>query len=189
MTKNDVLTMLAVLQAAYPYFYSKKSEEEMLAIAQIWEKKFANDDVRIVTLALDKIIESEEYPPSIATIKNCIYRLEQYVTSSDTPAELWDKFIYACANSSDYSEDAFHNMPQILKMFVGNNRQLRRYAKMSEIDLERYVRSEFNKELPTLRERVKFESETSSEQKQLLAEAVSNRLSPSNAVNALNCRK
>ena len=180
MTKNDVLTMLAILQTAYPYFYSKKSEEEMLAIAQIWEKKFANDDVRIVTLALDKIIECEEYPPSIATIKNYISRLEQYATNSDTLAELWDKFMYACANSSEYSEVAFQNMPQILKMFVGNNQQLRRYAKMSEIDLEKYVRSEFSKELPSLQERVKFESETTPEQKRLLAEAVSNRLPQNN---------
>ena len=181
--------MLAVLQTAYPYFYSKKSEEEMLAIAQIWEKKFANDDVRIVTLALDKIIESEEYPPSIATIKNYIDRLERYATNGDTLAQLWDKFMYACANSSEYSEDAFHNMPQILKLFVGSNRQLRRYAKMPETDLEKYVRPEFNKELPTLRERVKFESETTPEQKELLAATANNKLSSRNAANALNCRE
>lgn len=180
MTKNDVLTMLAVLQTAYPYFYSKKSDEEMLAIAQIWEKKFANDDVRIVTLALDKIIECEEYPPSIATVKNYISRLEQYATNSDTLVELWDKFMYACANSSEYSEDAFHNMPQILKMFVGSNRQLRRYAKMSEIDLERYVRSEFSKEIPTLRERENFERTITPEIKAIMAETANNKLTQSN---------
>ena len=185
MTKKDVTELLAVLQTAYPYFYSKKTKEELLAIAQIWEKKFANDDVRIVSLALDKIIETEEFPPSIATIKNYISRFEQYATSGNTLAELWDKFMYACHDATYNAQKQFDDLPRILQLFVGNARQLRRYGEMQESDLERYVRSSFDKELPLLRERVKFENETSPEQKQLLAEAANNKLSAAKVTKAL----
>jgi len=176
MTKNDITAMLAVLQTAYPYFYSKKSSEELYTIAQIWEKKFKNEDARIVTLAIDEIIEREEYPPSIAMVKNYIDRLKQYASGADTLSELWDKLVYACGDSIYNSQKAYGNLPRVLQLFVGSPSQLRRYAEFSTAEMEKYVRPELSKALPQLREREKFEQTISPEMKALLADSASNKL-------------
>ena len=82
----------------------------------------------------------------------------------------------------------FKDLPRALQLFVSNTDQLQRYGQLSDTELEKYVRPEFNKELPSLRERVKFENETSPEQKQLLAEAVNNNLSAAKVTKALPSR-
>ena len=184
MTKNEVAEALAILRVAYPHAY--KADDDIELIIGVWERAFIDEEAGVVAIAIENIIKTSEYPPSIAMVKNHIERLKQYATNSDTPAELWEKLVYACSHSSE--SGVFDKLPRVLQLFVGNARQLCRYGSMELTDLEKYIRPELNKELPSLRERVKFENETSPEQKRLLAEAVNNKLSAAKATNALPSR-
>lgn len=69
MTKKEALQILAILKAAYPNSYRGMSAEEAAGTVSVWAIQFANIPADIVLMAVQKVISTSKYPPSINEVK------------------------------------------------------------------------------------------------------------------------
>lgn len=69
MTRDDTLKVLAILKAAYPNFYKDLSKQEASAVIGLWSVQLAEVPVDIVCFAINKIIATNTFPPTIAEVK------------------------------------------------------------------------------------------------------------------------
>ena len=75
MTKKEAVQLLAILKAAYPNSYRGMSKEEAAGTISVWTMQFADLPADIVLMALNKLIGSSKFPPSIAEVKSKISSL------------------------------------------------------------------------------------------------------------------
>lgn len=69
MTKKDTIQLFAILIQAYPNFDKFQSDDQIELMVEAWAQLFADDDSRIVGLAVKKHIMTSKWPPSIAEIR------------------------------------------------------------------------------------------------------------------------
>ncbi len=75
MTKTEATKVLAILKAAYPNSYKGMTKEEGAATAMVWAAQFAEIPCELVMIAVNKIISTNTFPPSISEVKSRIKRL------------------------------------------------------------------------------------------------------------------
>lgn len=91
MTKKEVLQILAILKAAYPSSYNGMTKEEATGTVSVWCLQFADTPVDIVMMAVQKLISTCKFPPSISEVKSKIESIhwEAYeMVSSPTMVEV-----------------------------------------------------------------------------------------------------
>lgn len=69
MTKKEALFLLATLKAAYPNFYNNTTPEAAAGTVSVWCIQFADMPFEIVMMAVQKIISTNKFPPTISEIK------------------------------------------------------------------------------------------------------------------------
>lgn len=72
MTINEAARILAVLKAAYPNSYANMSARDAKGTMAVWATQFADFSVEVVFLAVNKLISSSKFPPTIAEVKDKI---------------------------------------------------------------------------------------------------------------------
>lgn len=72
MTINEAARILAVLKAAYPNAYANMSTRDAKGTMAVWATQFADFSVEVVFLAVNKLISSSKFPPTIAEVKDKI---------------------------------------------------------------------------------------------------------------------
>lgn len=72
MNRNETIKLLAVLNAAYPSFFRGMSKTEKQAQIELYESRFKDFSAKIVAAALERYIDTNTYPPTIAGIKTII---------------------------------------------------------------------------------------------------------------------
>ena len=72
MTREDTIKVLAVLKAAYPASYRNMSRDEANGTVMIWATQFANDPVQVIMMAVQKLIATSTFPPTISEVKSKI---------------------------------------------------------------------------------------------------------------------
>lgn len=72
MNRNEVMMIMGTLQVAYPRFYNNNSEEEITLAINLWTKMLDDLTVEEVALAVNKIIATSEWPPSIADVRKAV---------------------------------------------------------------------------------------------------------------------
>lgn len=75
MTESETTAILAILKTAYPQQLSKITSVEAEAMIKLWAVQFYNIPSDIVMLAVQKIIGTSEFFPSITEIKDKIKSL------------------------------------------------------------------------------------------------------------------
>lgn len=60
--------IIANLKVAYPYYFSKLSDEEFLGMVGIYQEYFGNFNGNALMRAIKKIIKKEKFMPTIADI-------------------------------------------------------------------------------------------------------------------------
>lgn len=90
MTKKEALQVLAVLKAAYPASYQSMTKEEASGTVSIWCMQFADMPYEIVFMALQKLISTNKFPPTVAEVKEKIKSIhwEAYELLSSRNLEL-----------------------------------------------------------------------------------------------------
>ena len=68
MTRQEALKILSILRAAFPNSYRNIDAETASATANIWATQFANIPYEVVSIAVNKIISVNTFPPSIAEV-------------------------------------------------------------------------------------------------------------------------
>ena len=161
MTRDDTVIILGILKTAYPNFYKDMKKDEMYNTIDLWNEMFEMDDVNLVKVAVKEYIQTGTFPPSIAEIKNKIYKLTNRET---TPAELWNCLQKALKNGIYGSEEEFEKLPAEVKAFVKNPAQLKEMAQMNSDVVNSVTKGQFFKQIEVIQARIK-------EDKQMLPEA------------------
>lgn len=72
MTREETIKILAILKAAYPNSYKNMTKEEANGTIGVWSVQFAKYPAQLVMAAVNKIISTSTFPPSIAEVKEKI---------------------------------------------------------------------------------------------------------------------
>ena len=141
MTRKEVVSILAILQAAFPSFYRGVERHERDAIISLWEDMFRDDDPKLVAGAVKALIatKTEGYPPTIGEVKEHARRITK--PREMTEQEAWAHISKALRNSLYGSEDEFAKLPPVLQSVVHDPRQLREWAMMDEATVQSVVAS------------------------------------------------
>lgn len=165
MERIQVIKILGTLKTAYPRFYANMKKEEAEDTINLWYEMFKHDDPTLVILAVKKLIAEFQFPPTIADVKQAMFKL---VDKTETDIELWNKFERAVSRSIYYAKEEFEKLPEVVQKFVGSPNQLREYALMDGDVVHSVIKGQFLKHIDVLKTRQKEEKMMLPEVKQLV---------------------
>lgn len=152
MTKEETITILKILKTSYPRFYADMSKDEMLNTINLWHEMFEHENPVLVATAVKDLINSFKWPPTIADVKERMYKLTE--TEKETPVEVWNAIKKAIRNSSYNSFEEFEKLPEMAKKFVGSPNQLKEWATSTDYN-DGVVKGQFFKQYEILEQRKK----------------------------------
>lgn len=145
MNMKDTLTVMAILQEAYPAYYRGKSPDEARAAAALWQNLFAEDAAREVAAAVKAFIatDTKGFPPAIGQIKARLAQLK----APDLPdeAQAWRLVSKAIRNSAYHAGEEFEKLPPVVQKVVGSAYMLHTWAMTSGDSLETVIASNFQR--------------------------------------------
>lgn len=160
MTRDDTLSMLSLLKAAYPSFYAKMNQRDAIGVVDLWSEMFADEDVNVVKVALKTLIETHNgFPPDIADVKAEIKRIVAAATGAKTDAELWAQLEEAVTKHSAYAHEcneAFKKLDPIVQSYVGSPSALHDMGMGDSKTFHTVTRGLFMKALPAMRQRIEY---------------------------------
>lgn len=153
MSRKEISKIILILKTSYPYAFKDMGEEEITNMVELYEEMFKENTYEEVSSAIKCIINTSEYMPTIATIKNKIYELKHPQQESNT--ELWDKLLNAIGNSSYHSEEEFEKLPLLVKEYIRSPRQLQEMATMPSDEIHTVVKGQFLKQIEIIKQNFK----------------------------------
>lgn len=173
MNRQETVKALSILKAAYPMFYSKQTKGDLEITVNLWETIFANDDYQVVMVALKELISKHSgFPPDIAALRKQIDDMTFAAIGAPTDEELWRMLTEAVQMGWNRTREAFDRLPPILKRYLGAPETLAEFGKMEESTFNTVAKGQFLKQIGSIRERERFDLQTPSEVKALLASSV-----------------
>lgn len=170
MNKQETTQILALLNAAYPAFYSKMSRMEIDGVIALWAEMFADDDFGLVKYALKELIATHTgYPPDIAALKTKIAEVTQAATDKPTHEELWQKLKAAASNGYYNARAEFEKLPPVLKRYVGSPATLREYAMIDADTFNTVNHGQFLKQIKVIEDREEYAQKMPDNVKMLIA--------------------
>ncbi len=139
MTRQEALAIMAMLKTAYPSFYKDFSKEELNAAVNLWATMFSEEPIQVVTEAIKVLMCTLKYPPTIADVKEKIAMITQPLMM--TEMEAWD--MVRRAISYYHANEAFANLPPMLRKIVGSPNRLREWAMMDSETVDSVIQSNF----------------------------------------------
>ena len=130
MTKKEMFQTIAAISSAYPNHDRFASEQAVEGMATVWAASFAEDDAKLVQLAVAKHIQTNKWPPSIAEIREIMLTIQ--CPDMIEPDEAWIAVTDLLYAGGDY-EDQSDKLPELIRTAVkavgwSNLRELRRQA-------------------------------------------------------------
>lgn len=154
MTRSETTMILGVLKTSYPNFYRDMDKKEMLNIVNLWTEMFEDDDFDTVKVAVKSLIQTLKYPPTIADVKEEMYKINN--PQNYDVMDLYSKLKKAIGNGIYGSVDEFNKLPPVVQKFVGSPNQLREWA-IDEDFNDTVLRGQFTKQIEILHKREKEE--------------------------------
>lgn len=77
MTRADAAKLVAIIVTAYPNFDKFKDAQAIASTVDLWAAMFADDDARIVGLAVKKHIATNKWPPSVAELREIMLEIQR----------------------------------------------------------------------------------------------------------------
>lgn len=152
MTRDEIVVILGTLKTAYPKFYSEMSKQEMFNTIDLWTEMFAHEKTELVVAAVKNLINTFKWPPTIADVKEEMYKLIEH--EKETPIELWNMIKKAIRNSGYNSYEEFQKLPEVAQKFVGSPNQLREWALSVDYN-DGVVKGQFFKQIEIIQKREK----------------------------------
>lgn len=160
MTRDDTLSMLKLLKAAYPSFYAKMTAKDAISVVDLWSEMFADDHVDVVKVALKSLIATHSgFPPDIADVKAEIKKITEAAVGAKTDAELWAQLEEAVTKHSAYAHEcneAFKKLDPIVQSYVGSPSALHDMGLGDSKTFHTVTRGLFMKALPAMRQRIEY---------------------------------
>ena len=145
MTREETLSILAVLKAAYPNFYKDMMRSEAEGIVCLWAEMFRDEPAELVAMAVKAHIANDKkgFPPHIGAIKDAILKISR--PEEMTELEAWGYVLKAIRNSNYGAKQEFDALPPIIQRLVGSHNQLREWAQMDASVVSSVVASNFQR--------------------------------------------
>ena len=86
------------------------NKQEAEDTINLWIDMFRHENVNLVVLAVKNLINTFKWPPTIADVKEEMYKLTE--EEKETPIEVWNLIKKAIRNSSYNSYEEFHKLPE-----------------------------------------------------------------------------
>lgn len=145
MTIQEVGQIMDILNAFYPSFYAKQSEDEKYQASIMWASLFMDYPSKIVVAAVRAFVGADEkgFPP----VPGQIMAKVRKITDPDemTEADAWGLVRKAAGNSIYDSQKEFDKLPPILQSLVGSPNQLKEWAVMDSDEFQTVVASNFQR--------------------------------------------
>lgn len=145
MTREETLTIMGVLKAAYPNYYKDMNRKDAEAVVDLWCTMFSDEPARLVAMAVKAHIASDTkgFPPHIGAIKEAIGKLLQ--PDNMTEQEAWALVSKAASNAKYEAEKEFSKLPPLVQKLVGSPNSLRAWALMDADTVSSVVASNFQR--------------------------------------------
>ena len=153
MSNKEISKIILILKTSYPYAFKDMSKEETENMVNLYQTLFKAYTYEEVSKAVIDIINTSEYMPTIATIKNKIYELNH--PKEESNSELWEKLLNAIRNGSYHAEEEFDKLPALVREYVRNPRQLQEYAIMDSDVIHSVVKGQFLKQIEIIKQNFK----------------------------------
>lgn len=143
-----------ILKTSYPYAFKEMNEQEVESMVSLYQEMFKEYTYEEVSKAIKNIISTNEYMPTIATIKSKIYELKHPKEESNT--ELWESLLTAIRNSSYHAEEEFKKLPPLVKEFIRCPQQLQEIATtMPSEEVHTVLKGQFLKQIEIIKQNFK----------------------------------
>lgn len=160
MIKSDAASVLMILRAAYPQFYSGITQVDANEIMNLWYDMFADYDVNIVKHALQKLLKvHNRFPPTIADVEQQIQELISVSKNEPTNEELWQMLREGILDGRNGAVEHFNEFPEVLKKYCGSPKWLRDHADYDLNTFDTVEKAHFMKQISEMKRRVEFEAE------------------------------
>ena len=117
MTQKETAYLLSILRAAYPRFYYDVSPDDLKISVDTWAVMLSDTNLEIATVALQRLIATSKFPPTIAEMRESI----SAVVHPDMPdsGDAWGEVIKAISNYGYYrQEEALQSMREPVALAV-----------------------------------------------------------------------
>lgn len=161
MTREETLTIMGVLKAAYPSYYRDMSRRDAEGVVDLWQAMFADEPLELVAAAVKTHIAGDRkgYPPHIGAIKNAIVRLTKPPELNMTEMEAWAlvrKAIHGASmegwsrvwhggvqDQRTSAERHFEELPPLVQRVVGSPNQLAEWERVDSQRIDTVIQSNF----------------------------------------------
>ena len=156
MQRQDIIKVLSILRIAYPKFYANMSKEDANETITMWLTKFQNVQPQVLELAVNNLIDTSAYPPSIADVKNEVFK----ITAGDqkTEIDLWNELRGAISNGIYHSEEIFPKLSKELQAYLKTPMQLKELAMSNLDEIDTVQKGIFLKQMPVIMQKQKEET-------------------------------
>ena len=155
MTREEAIKILSILKISYPNFYKNMTKSDAENTITLYQEMFGDCNINLVVIAVKEVINSYEYPPTIATIKNKMYELTN-AKKDVSDSDLWNCLLKAIRNGYYGANEEFEKLPEIIKEFVKSPTQLKELSEMDSSIINSVIKGQFFKQIENLKERAKF---------------------------------
>lgn len=156
MQRNEIIIVLKKLKIAYPRFYADMSKEDAQNTIVLWEDMFKEDNGQLVMAAVDNLIVNFKYPPTIADVKEEMYKL---TNKEVAPIELWVIAKKMIGKGIYMTQEEFEQYPDTIKAFFGGLSGLKDIAKMDSETVNSVIQSNFLKQIKIIQDREKADKQ------------------------------
>lgn len=160
MNRKEISKIILILKTAYPHAFREMSQQEVETMVDLYQEVFKENTYQEVAFAVMKIIKTNEYMPTMATIKNAIYETK-FQDESNT--ELWERLLKAIRNSNYHAEEEFNMLPEVVKEYIKSPLQLQELALMPSNDIHTVVKGQFLKQIELIKQKFKEDKITNKE--------------------------
>lgn len=117
MTREEIVKLLAVLKANYSGALKDMTRQEAEGKINLWITMFADTDKEIMNLAIQKMIATSKYFPTVAEVRETIAEISTgYIIDG---GEAWGEVIAAIRNYGQYRETkALESMSEMTRTVV-----------------------------------------------------------------------
>lgn len=127
MNRDNIIAILGILKTAYPRFYSSMTKNEAEETIALWQEMFVDTDIRILTIAVKRLITHLEFPPTIADVKKEIVKI---TGNSKNTIDYWQEAFKMMCNANYMELEEYEEYPDICKRFFGSLSNLKSYGTM-----------------------------------------------------------
>ncbi len=142
MNRDNIIAILGILKTAYPRFYANMSKSQAEEAIALWQEMFSDTDIRILTIAVKRLITHLEFPPTIADVKKEIFKI---TAQKKSDINYWQDAFEMMSNANYMTQEEFEKYPEICKRFFGSLTNLKPYGMIDKDYVINNIQSRFLK--------------------------------------------